>query len=549
MGIWPDAFGITIPEEAMSTRRFLIAVLCAVLLYGSAPYIMGMLTSGAETFTGVHSVAPGDINVYLAMINQAEDHALVFRNIFSTESVAPEMVNPFWLVVGLFGGLFRLTPEWAFHLARLISGALLVLLLWRFVSDFFVERLERRLAFLATVFASGLGVFALLIAPGPLSDPYQRPMDLWVSESSVLLSILHSAHFVVGTLLMVLGFWQTSKAFATQTVRPAVYAGLSFLALFSFHPFHIPTLFLVLGTAVVGEFVLRKFRLRRLLLLAIPALVSFPAALYHLVLQLTNPAVQARADQNINLIPNIASTLLSYGLLLPLAVIGAALWLKKSAQYRFIVWWGLAHFAIIFSPIFFNRRLTQGLEIPIAILASAGLFAVWSWWRERNRNVQLTRHTRLLAAALALFFFGLSPLYVLAQDLSLIVGRQKYENLFYRPAGERAAYRAFEEMSEPRDRFLSGSLTGSFFAAQTSRHAYIAHTVETLSFDRKLTEVRWFFRDASTDERERFLNEKEIQWVVLRKEEFVYSGIIEAIPGLRLLFENSAARIYRVEER
>lgn len=525
--------------------KFVLLIMLVVLVYASAPYIAGMIASGKDVFTGIHAVAPGDINVYYAMINQAEHGAVVFRNVFSTETTAPVFFNPFWLIVGVFGSLFSLSPEWTFHVVRLVSGMLLILLLWRFCGMFFSSG-TRRVTLITMLFAHGLGVYALILAPGVFSDPYRRPMDLWVSESSVLYSILHSAHFVVGTLLMIAGILLLITALERRTFRHAVYSGSCFLGLFSFHPFHIPTIWLFALVIFVGELVLRRMNRRRFLLLIIPMLISLPAVLWYAYTTITDPVASARAAQNINLIPGVWAVLLSYGFLLPLAVVGGAVWLQRSVRYRLIVWWAVAHFAVLFSPIFFNRRLSQGLDVPLALLAVAGGAVLLQWWKQHYPK-RMPRWSFFPWGALVICAFGLSPLFFVAQDMSLIATRQRYAEIFYRPAQERVTYKTFIQMSDPLDSFFSGSLTGNFFAAQTLRHAYIAHSVETIAYADKLKNVREFFHSWDPEQRAAFLDENDLRWIIVRPEEFQYRAIVEETPGVHEAYTSVAARIYQFQ--
>lgn len=525
--------------------KFFLTLTLLVLLFASIPYGAAMLSSGPDQYyTGIHSLAPGDPNVYFSFINQAQRGAFVFRDVFTTETTAPAIFSPLWLLVGLLGGLFRLSPELAFHFARLATGPLLLLLLWRFIHTFFGDSTRRRFALTAMLFASGVGVLVVVFSPDAFLDPYTRPMDLWVSEGSVLISIMQSVHYVVGTILMVGGFWLLMRALELETWTYSVFSGLLFLGLFSFHPFHVPTVAFVLLIVFFGEKLIRKMTWKKALMLALPMLLASPAVLYHVWGTLFDPLIQGRAEQNINTIPSLPITLASYGFLLPFALVGAYRWIGKGIRYRFVVWWALAHFAVLFAPIFFSRRLSQGLDVPLTLLAVAGFFTLFRWWKKRRPELTL-RSLVNPWIFIAIFAFSLSPVFILANDLSLLVSKARYKEFFYRPNVEREAYAAFEAMSEPTDAFLSGFITGNFFAAQTLRHAYIAHGVETLQYNAKKEQVLAFFNAMGPEERAAFLSAHQLSWVILRVEEFSFADIVEETPGISEAFANDAVRIYR----
>jgi len=67
---------------------------------------------------------------------------------------------------------------------------------------------------------------------------------------------------------------------------------------------------------------------------------------------------------------------LSYGFLLIFALIGIYLFIKnkdyKDDKKMFIIIWLVVQTALIFSPLHYQRRLTEGLQIPI-------VFFVFVW--------------------------------------------------------------------------------------------------------------------------------------------------------------------------
>src|SRR6185436_1238159 len=110
-------------------------------------------------------------------------------------------------------------------------------------------------------FAGGVGAWTAPLASaffkgGNLEKVW--PMDLWVSEGFTFLSLHHSPHFIAGTALIVLSVAFLARSFERQSTRDAVRAGVSMLALYSFHPFHVLSLGLTTLAFLLLAWIIRR---------------------------------------------------------------------------------------------------------------------------------------------------------------------------------------------------------------------------------------------------------------------------------------------------
>jgi len=81
--------------------------------------------------------------------------------------------------------------------------------------------------------------------------------------------------------------------------------------------------------------------------------------------------------------PPLPTMLLSYGLLIPLAVVGAVYGLRRRhVSTLFLTCWVTVHGLCIYLPVAwfpFQRKMIEGLHVPLGLLAATGLWIVARW--------------------------------------------------------------------------------------------------------------------------------------------------------------------------
>ena len=237
-------------------RRWVLLVTLIALVVANLPSALGFLWPPAGTsYTGIDATAPGDVNVYRSYLEQVAQGHLVLADIFTSEPQRSAIISPFWVILGLFGSILKLSTLVVYFIARVFFGGLLLFLIYRVAANLFEEVRVRKLAFLLATFGAGIGawiapVATVFVKGGNLEKVW--PMDLWVSEAFTFLSLHHSPHFLAGTILIILTVVFLGRSLEHRSTRDAVWAGLSMLGLYSFHPFHV----LSLGLTTLGLCVL-----------------------------------------------------------------------------------------------------------------------------------------------------------------------------------------------------------------------------------------------------------------------------------------------------
>lgn len=502
----------------MTDRRWILTVIIIAIVVANLPTVVGFLAAPhGSVYTGITSIAPGDTNVYLSYLEQARQGHYIFRDLYTAEPQHANLLNPFWLLLGVFGSLLHLAPLATYLVSRVILGALLIAVIARLAAAFFAEQRWRRLAILLAVFASGVGAwFAPFIDAAyhhtvPL---HLWPMDLWVSEAFTFLSLRHSPHFLAATILIIgsVGFFM--RSIERRSTPDAVFAGLCMLALFSFHPFHAVSLALVTVGMLVVLIVRREHgMMRQVLRFGLSWLIAVPAILYQYLIIRYDPIASGRATQNILPTTNLPVTIVSYGFLLIGAIVGGiSLWRTGRLRSQLLVAWAVFHAASIYAPIFFNRRLTHALDIPLAFLVAAGIAMI-------VRKFALRRMTTpMFAGILLVMLFGVSNLWVYAQDLSFLLSApsRTYPYYFYLHDGYRDAFSWLEQRSDADTVVLSSAITGNFIPAWSGRKVVIGHTVETVDYEAKRSDVVLFYDPSTSDDwRRTFLRQQRVTDVIV----------------------------------
>ncbi len=530
-------------EQKVIQRKewFFVWVMAGLLiLLTAAPFLFGYLQRPTDAvFTGLHHLAPGDTNVFLSMIEQVQQGENAFLNLYTSEPQARIFINPLWLSVGWIGKLFHFSNLLTLHVARSLAIIAMVYVLYLFVSYFIKQIRWRRWVLLALLFASGLGVFFnpfLFDA----NNIYEHPTDIWIAESVTFLSALHSPHLIASLTLMVLTFYLMLRAFDTQQLKYSVGAGIASFFLAWFHPFNGPTVFAVLLVYMLTMFIWhRRIYWRWVKHYVILGLCTLPAVIYLFTLQQTDWVIRNWSAQNILPSPSIWMYIIGFGLLLPLALIGV--WRTVQLQYSrrlFLAVWMVVSWVLIYMPVSFQRRMSEGMQIPLIILAVCGIIFLF-------KRISHT-YLRIGFAMTLLLFLPLSNLQVLGQEFYLFSSKPTLP--YYLEQDEVDAMHWLRDQAGYRDIIFSSYYIGNYIPAYSGRVVWIGHGPQTIDLPWKYETSKWFWQDNADDQaKEDLLRGDGIHYVWFgRKEQELGSYDPSQHDYLREVYHNPAVTIYAV---
>lgn len=539
-------------ELGTTDRRFLLAVTAALVALSSLPYLYGYLRQTSELqYLGLHGFATGDTYVYFSYLRQARDGTWLFSDLYTTEAARVPMVNTFWMVAGQLGRLLRWSVPATFHLARLLVIPLALAVVVWLLAQYLPTIRQRRWGLILAVFASGVSGYLLpfLRQPAYVGGYYHWPPDLWVAESSVFLSAIHSGHMLLALALIVAVFLLVVTAVERRQWRWSVLAGGCALALFSFHPFHAPLIFLVLGSwAVVCSIVARRVRWDIISHVLVVAMAALPMLIYYAWALRVDPVTAGRAAQNVAWTPAWYLLFLGYGFLIPFAVVGIFRVVRERMVVQpywllLVTWLTVQMMLVLWPTIAFQRRLLTGLQLPLVILAVTGFPVARQWLK--HFAPRLTRSVLTFPGAFAVlfvFFFGFTNLVNFANDIGLMYERNP---LVFWPREQVAAIVAVRDLTGPQSVVLASPTTSYLIPGLTGRRVVTGHGIETLDDEAKRVAITWFYGSDSPRQRQEFLARYGVTHVFAGPREQAVG--LDALPYLASVYDNGVVKIYRVE--
>ena len=487
-------------ERRVVTRqeyRWVLLVSLAVLAVTCMPYLLGWSLKTAESYFGNCIFLADDCYSYLAKMRQGAEGAWLFHIAYTPEPHPGTFFFPFHLLLGKITALFPggdLTTQLVFvyHGARVLFGLGLLLTVYRFLAEFTRRLAIRRLAWLMVTFGGGLGwLLAALGQPNWLGTP---PLDFYLAEGFAFLVLLGFPHIAAAQSLLLWGLLFLLKAWREPSLRITHYAlrftfhaasaGACWLLMGLIVPFYVPVAWAVTGAAWLAlGFRKQRTPWREGLLGGVAALVSAPVVAYSTWVFTSDPVYATWAAQNLILSPHPLHYLAAYGIPLLLAAFAT----RDSWRAEEPVWLPLAWVAVVpvlvYLPFNLQRRLVEGVQVPLSLLAAWGAARLWRSGRRW-----------LVAALLAT---------MLPTSSAILTGSSGW--MFTRPA---PVFRAAAEMTaldwlagqtQPNGVILTAYDTGTYLPVRVGARVFLGHGLETVDADGKEAMVTRFF-DAATDD-------------------------------------------------
>ena len=474
-------------------------------------------------------------------------------NVFSGGNDTAFPFSLFWHGVAALARFLPWSAPFIFQLLRLLFIFPAVVFLYWLMGKFFTEQPLRRAALIFLLSASGLGVYAMpFILPFFHSNFYFIPMDVWVPEQSMFLTLYHSPHVIFSSVVLMLLLYALYAAFEFRSWRWSALGTLASAILFLFHPFHIPTITAVMGVYVLAR-ILQKHSCWRQLHFLLPAVLVTGAVIWYewRFLQL-HPDLAVMFSQNI--LPTTVwwVTLVSYGWIFPLAVFGAVRVVRRVGGFFRLqpIWllavvWFLAQSAVLYAPVLWQRRLTEGLQFPMAVLAVVGLQVLWrryvaGWWQKEKTYM----YPYAVVFFVFVLFFGMSPVGAIVRDIQLF--SRQVDDRYFVPKDFLEAFDWMRQQVSPQSVVLAEPYESQFIAGYTAWLVFAGHDVQTKDWDNKILLVEDFFRSGMTPAQEiSFLNRTHIRYIFFDTEkqaDFV-QRLLRDHADLHIVYQNNRAVI------
>jgi hypothetical protein len=535
--------------------RFVGIVVLLLAIVTSIPYVYGYLSCPPDKwFSGViYNVH--DTAQYLSWMREAGT-SLLTDNKLTAEPNAQVFVNLHWWIPGRLAHVLGLTLAQVYQLFRLVAVPLLALVTYIFCAVLFSDRRKRRFAFLLSTFTSGLGWIWVVVKY--LTGELYFPHDVYTTPGNAFWVMLASPHLAfaaaltLGVLLLaLLGVERQRFGYTIAAAGLALFLGLG-------HIYDLVTVWAVLGIFGLLLVLRDGWSWRVFFALAVVVLVSAPAALYWgWVSSDAHPAWQQALAQYDNLgaftpEPPHLLILLGVTFLLALATFDGIVPLRDQTDGRLLIKsWFVVVPLLVYLPLRFQVMLLTGYHLPMAVLATVGLFdRILPWLQERvsrMRRIRWLSGDRLgrVVPALLLLLVAMTNLYLLAWR---VVDLSRHSYPFYLHRDEVAAMRWLEEQTAPDEVVLSSFVIGQYLPGMAGDRAFLGSGVMTLDFDRKQAMVDAFFDEGTPEsERQMLVQEYGVRYLFHGPAERALGEYDPAQSVLfRTVFEAPQAGVYRV---
>lgn len=537
------------PEISLKEWKFVGLLGLILIIVVFLPILIGLIaTPPGEVFIGLQSINHTDTPVYYSWIEQTKDGHFLFKNLFTSEDEGRFIFDPFWLGVGIFAKIFSLSSFAAYQLVKIFLIPVFLAIAYIFISYFFTEEKKRKVCFLFLIFATGLG-WVIWLATNIFSLNLQfLLMDLWVPEAFTFSTLYNSPHFIASLTFFLAILFLILLAIEKNKKIYSFAAGLAGLFLFQFHPYNAPTIFGILGLYFLFLCIKnRKIRWDILSHYFIFFIFSSPAIIYHLWTLQNFWTRREFALQNICLLPSPIITILSYGFLLLLACLGVFVLLKKQRREKeiFLLAWFVAQIILIYSPLNFQRRLTAGLQILLAILSVTALYFL------QNSNHFLNnffRKKKITLCLLFIVFLGGSNYFLFLNDITYYLNPPQIHSP-YLSLGEKEAMLWLKNNSLEKSIVLAAPTTGNLIPAVSLRPVYVGQWSLTAAQTVKTEWLKKFFSEFSDRARAGFLKINKIDYFFYGPAEKSATNLDpDQADYLEKVYQNEEVTIYKVKQ-
>lgn len=569
--------------SVVSGREWAWAVVTSLLVMAlvSVPYLVGLAHSTPQMQFGGFLFGLDDMHSYLAKMRFGARDGWLLQLVYTGEPHAGGVAYAHFLALGKLAALIsgegaHVSAQMlviAYHAARIVCGLLLLVVLYRFAAEFLEKPSQRRLAWALAALAGGLGWVLLVLSP---AGEAALPVEFYVPEAFGILSLYGLPHLALARALLLGGWMLLFRAEERRSVGYAAAAGLLWGGMSVIVPFYAALLGVLIAARLAGLWIIQRRAPWVQMQIAVLA-GALPVALlaYNVWLFSSNPVFAAWSAQNLLVSPPPRDYLLAYGLLLALAIPGAvglargaaipppdALRASRSpsphvergpggeaaSRRLLLLIWPPLGLLLAYAPVNVQRRLLEGVIVPLSILAALG---VWRLLGERPASGKAAgwRLRQIGLAALIMLCFP-STVLLLAGG-ALTAARPAWP--IYHPADEIEALRWLDQHAPPDSLVLATFESGNVIPAYAGVRVYVGHGPETLRATLKRQQAQAFFLGGMTNgTRRALLREAGIDYVWIGPPEQLSACTATCfnapLLGLEPVYQSGRYAIYAVRE-
>lgn len=357
----------------LKQHGFTACIAGALMLLSSLPYIVAAVsTPSGHVYTWMlHNI--DDSAVYLSWMKQVAQGQFFQENRFCIEPQKSVLFNIWFLILG---ALSKVTGgPLAYHVGRLVGVGGLVFAIAGLAQSIFRDAKHQRLAIVFTCLASGFGyLFGGFSTARGFTG---QPIDLFQPEISVFQVSVYSPLFAPALVLIVVAVTTWIRAESSHSTKDAIVAGIATALLGNIHSYDVLHVMLaVICIRVTSDVIQKRFHLHAWLLAIGAGVIALPTTVWVFYATRVDPLFAARADTDTRTAA-IHWVLIGFGVALPLAIVAVINAIKaRDLPKLYLAAWFVGALLSSQLPFAFQRKMLMGAQIPLAMLAVAGLLHV-----------------------------------------------------------------------------------------------------------------------------------------------------------------------------
>lgn len=471
-------------DTSLSIRQITVWLILGLALV-SLPYLwVAYTTPPGQTFTST-LINADDTSVYLSAIRQGQEGSWLFHFQFSPEQIEPKLMYILYLLAGHLSAWVGGSAIAWFHGLRLLFAATTMLSVLAWVRVALPHQARQQMtAWFLIIFGGGFGWLAAIVT----EINFKQIPELGVSEWGFILPFLATPHFALGLTLVILFF--TSVLWAARSKNYGMWLLTAVLGILVglIFPFLIPVLGLITGLyLVVLAWQAKRIPWKMWIASGLALLAMVPFLLYYGYFA-QQDSIWAAANVKGNIIPSPTpwALIISLGLFLPFAIVGAWFWFKEK-QDVLIPLWALIQLFIIYLPFPYSGRFLLGWVVPVGTLAAYGLErGVLPWlWRKGGATVfsRLSATPYDTIRRLILILTLPSTLLVVLLFMQVAILRPDYP--LFLPETEVKAVTWLAQHTTAEDIVLAHYPVGNYLPRQAPARVFLGHVFLTVDLDKK----------------------------------------------------------------
>lgn len=497
------------------------------------------------TYLGREIINPQDTYTYVSYIEQGREGRVFFEDLYNPIKQVPSLFRPSYLFLGELSNLTQIQSIVMYHLGRIVFSILFFVTLYAFLGLFFKTEKRRLFTFAFVLTSSGLGYILGTFLP--------KVTDRWIPESITFLSLGQAPHFPLSQALMLSVFLFLIYGWVTSKKIFYVLSALSVVFLSFEHPYNIPVVILTIVLAAGYMFFSKKelrADSRRNIFWGATAIIltALAAFIYQAYFVFKNPVLSNWNRQNIIPSPNILYFALGYGFILPFSAIGFIENVKsKRPETILVISWVVATVILLYSPIPFQSRFSEGLHIPISILAVFGIIEVG----KKAARLIPQRSARSVIGSVSVFILLASSLGSFGNVVGNVSAEAKDTRSSYFYHLLRQDYKAMlwiRENTSPDSVILANLFYGNLLPGISGRKVYVGHGVQTPHMEQKIKQSDRFLETKNIGKEYAFLKNNNITLIYIGENDSLLSTGFEPDKKAYLvkIYDQYNVKIYHV---